>query len=119
MSNISISSTHAQTGLLTSSGIGFLNISNDLTGFFPIMLMFAVLYFLMIRPQIKRQKEHKTMMESLSKGDEVVTTGGVLGKISKVMDNHITLEISGGIEVLSQKSSVTTLLPKGTIKDLL
>ena len=114
-----ISSTRAKTGLFTSSSLGFLNLNSDLTSFFPVILMFAVLYFLMIRPQIKRQKEHKTMMESLSKGDEVVMTGGILGKITKVMDNHIILEISSGTEVLSQKSSVITLLPKGTIKNLL
>jgi preprotein translocase subunit YajC len=113
-----ISSAHAQT-VSTGSSLSFLDLNSDLTSFFPVILMFAVLYFLMVRPQMKRQKEHKNMIEALSKGDEIVTNGGVLGKITKVMDSHVTLEIANGAEVLSQKSSVTTLLPKGTIKSLL
>ncbi|WP_238482457.1 preprotein translocase subunit YajC [Noviherbaspirillum aridicola] len=86
--------------------------------FMPIILMFVVLYFLMIRPQMKRQKEHKAMMEALAKGDEVVTAGGVLGKVSKVSDAYVTLEIADGTEIVVQKVAVTTLLPKGTIKSL-
>ncbi|HVK93712.1 MAG TPA: preprotein translocase subunit YajC [Noviherbaspirillum sp.] len=86
--------------------------------FLPIILMFIVLYFLMIRPQMKRQKEQKSMMEALSKGDEVVTAGGILGKITKVTEAYITLEIANGTEVIVQKAAISTLLPKGTIKSL-
>jgi preprotein translocase subunit YajC len=93
-------------------------LSGNLTSFLPIILMFVVLYFLMIRPQMKRQKEQKSMMDALAKGDEVVTAGGVLGKIIKVADAYITLEIANGTEIVVQKGAVTTLLPKGTIKSL-
>lgn len=86
--------------------------------FLPIILMFVVLYFLMIRPQMKRQKEQKTMMDALSKGDEVITAGGIVGKVSKVTDAYVTLEVAKDTEMVVQKASVTTLLPKGTIKDL-
>ncbi len=89
-----------------------------LMSFLPIILMFVVLYFLMIRPQMKRQKEQKAMMEALGKGDEVVTAGGMLGRITKVTDAYITLEIGNGTEVVVQKAAVSTLLPKGTIKAL-
>ena len=81
-----------------------------------IVLMFVVLYFLMIRPQMKRAKEHKTMIDALQKGDEVVTAGGALGKITKVGDNFVAVEIAPNIEIQVQKPSITTLLPKGTIK---
>lgn len=90
----------------------------SLMSFLPIILMFVVLYFLMIRPQMKRQKEHKAMMEALSKGDEVITAGGMVGKVIKVTDAYVTVEIAEGTEVLVQKPAVTTLLPKGTIKSL-
>jgi preprotein translocase subunit YajC len=86
--------------------------------FLPIVMMFVVLYFLMIRPQMKRQKEQKTMMEALAKNEEVITVGGVLGKIVKVTDAYVTLEVSNGTEIIVQKSAVTLLLPKGTIKGL-
>jgi preprotein translocase subunit YajC len=82
----------------------------------PIILMFVLLYFMMIRPQMKRAKEHKAMTEALSKGDEVVTTGGLLGRITKVGDAYVTLEISDNTEIVVQKGAVQTLLPKGTIK---
>lgn len=90
--------------------------AGSLTSFLPIILMFVVLYFLMIRPQMKRQKEQKAMMEALAKGDEVATVGGMLGRITKVADNFVTLEVANGTEVVVQKAAVTTLLPKGTIK---
>ncbi len=90
----------------------------NLASFLPIILMFVVLYFLMIRPQMKRQKEQKAMMDALGKGDEVVTSGGLLGRITKVADGYITIEVSEGTEVIVQKGAVTTLLPKGTIKAL-
>jgi preprotein translocase subunit YajC len=91
---------------------------SSLMSFLPIILMFVVLYFLMIRPQMKRQKEHKSMMEALAKGDEVVTAGGMVGKVTKVTDAYVTVEISEGNEILVQKAAVATLLPKGTIKSL-
>ena len=87
-------------------------------GLMPIILMFALLYFLMIRPQMKRAKEHKTMVEALQKGDEVITAGGVLGRITGVSDAYITVEIAPETEVSVQRASVQTLLPKGTIKSL-
>ncbi len=85
---------------------------------FFLILMFAAIYFLLLRPQMKRTKEHKTMVTSLAKGDEVVTNGGLLGKITKIGDNFLTLEIAAGLEVKLQKESVASLLPKGTIKTL-
>ena len=88
------------------------------TGLLPIVLMFVLLYFLMIRPQMKRAKEHKTMSEALQKGDEVITAGGVLGRISKVGDAYLSIEIAPGTEVQVQRSAVQTLLPKGTIKSI-
>ena len=84
---------------------------------FLIVAMFAVLYFLMIRPQMKRAKEHKAMVDALQKGDEVVTAGGVLGRISKVGDAHVSLEIAPNVEVQVQRSAVQTVLPKGTLKN--
>ena len=83
-----------------------------------IFLMFGVLYFLMIRPQMKRAKEHKTLIEALQKGDEVITAGGVLGRISKVSEGYVTLEIASNVEVQVQRSAVQLVLPKGTIKNL-
>ncbi len=91
---------------------------SSLMSFLPIIIMFVVLYFLMIRPQMKRQKEQKTMIEALTKGDEVIAAGGVLGKITKVGDAYVTLEVANGTEIIVQKAAVTTLLPKGTVKDL-
>ena len=87
-------------------------------GFLPIVLMFVLLYFLMIRPQMKRAKEHKQMVEALQKGDEVITTGGVLGRITKMGDAYVSLEIAPNTEVSVQRASVQTLLPKGTLKSL-
>jgi len=93
-----------------------------LMGMLPIVLMFVILYFLMIRPQMKRQKEHKNLVANLAKGDEVLTAGGLLGKVSKVTDTYITVEVAEladkPVEVLMQKTSVSTVLPKGTIKAL-
>ena len=78
--------------------------------------MIAVMYFVMIRPQMKKQKEHKAMVEALAKGDEVVTAGGVLGRVSKLGDNFIGVEIASGVEVQLQRSAVVQVLPKGTMK---
>ena len=89
-----------------------------LMGLLPIVLMFVVLYFLMIRPQMKRAKEVKAMIEALQKGDEVITAGGLLGRISKINEAYITLEIAPSTEISVQKAAVQTLLPKGTLKTL-
>lgn len=86
--------------------------------FLPLILMFVVMYFLMIRPQQKRAKEQKSMMDALAKGDEVVTAGGILGRVSKVNDTYVTIEVATNTEVVVQKHSITTLLPKGTLKSL-
>ena len=95
---------------------------NALVGMLPIILMFVILYFLMIRPQMKRQKEHRNMVAALAKGDEVITTGGMLGRISQVTDSYITIEVATladkPVEVLVQRPAVSTVLPKGTIKTL-
>jgi preprotein translocase subunit YajC len=87
-------------------------------GLLPIVLMFVLLYFLMIRPQMKRAKETKQMIEALQKGDEVVTAGGVVGRITKMGDAYISLEIAPNTEINVQKASVQVLLPKGTIKSI-
>jgi preprotein translocase subunit YajC len=87
-------------------------------GLLPIVLMFVLLYFLMIRPQMKRAKESKAMIEALQKGDEVITAGGVLGRITKLSDAYITLEIAPNMEINVQKAAVQVLLPKGTIKSI-
>ena len=87
-------------------------------GFLPIILMFVLLYFLMIRPQMKRSKEQKSMIEALQKGDEVVAAGGLLGRITKLGEAYISLEIAPNTEISVQKSAVQVLLPKGTIKSI-
>ena len=89
-----------------------------LMSFLPIILMFVLLYFLMIRPQMKRAKEQKQMIEALQKGDEVITAGGVLGRISRISDPYVSLEIAPNTEISVQKSSVQTVLPKGTLKSI-
>ena len=78
--------------------------------------MFAAMYFLMIRPQMKKAKEHKAMIDALAKGDEVVTQGGLLGKVSKVGESFVSIELAAGVEVQMQRSAVVQVLPKGTIK---
>ena len=85
-------------------------------GMLPILLMFVVLYFVMIRPQMKRQKEHKAMIDALAKGDEVVVAGGLLGKISKISETFLHVEIANGVEVQVQRGAVVQVLPKGTVK---
>jgi preprotein translocase subunit YajC len=104
-----IPSAFAQT---TSGG----DMQSSLMSMLPLVLMFVVLYFVMIRPQMKRQKEHRTMVEALAKGDEVATSGGVLGKVTKLGDVYVGVEIANGVEVQLQRSAVVQVLPKGTIK---
>jgi len=87
-------------------------------GLLPIILMFVLLYFLMIRPQMKRAKEQKQMVEALQKGDEVVTAGGVVGRISEMGDAYLTLEVAPNTAITVQRTAVQTLLPKGTMKSL-
>ncbi|QGZ40088.1 preprotein translocase subunit YajC [Pseudoduganella flava] len=108
-----ISNAYAQTAGAADPGL-----MGNLSTFIPLILMFVVMYFLMIRPQQKRAKEQKAMMDALTKGDEVVTVGGVLGRVVKVTDVYVTLEVASGTEIVVQKPSVTTLLPKGTLKSL-
>ena len=94
------------------------DVAGGLMSFIPLILMFVVLYFIMIRPQMKRQKEMKAMLEALAAGDEVITVGGILGKVTAVKDQYITVEIVAGTEVQMQKNAVTSVLPKGTIKSV-
>jgi preprotein translocase subunit YajC len=105
-----ISNAYAQAGL-GGGDSGFM-------GLLPIVLMFVMLYFLMIRPQMKRAKEQKQMIEALQKGDEVVTVGGVVGRIAEMRDAYVSLEIAPAIEISVQRSAVQTLLPKGTMKSM-
>ncbi len=107
-----ISSAFAQTAPAAAGG----DMTSSLFSMLPLVLMFGVLYFVMIRPQMKKQKEHRAMVEALAKGDEIVTVGGVLGKVSKLGDGYLSLEISNGVEVQIQRSAVVQVLPKGTIK---
>lgn len=85
-------------------------------GMLPLVLMFVVLYFIMIRPQMKRQKEHKAMIDALAKGDEVVLASGVLGRIARMGETYLHVEVANGVELQVQRSSVVQVLPKGTFK---
>ena len=82
----------------------------------PLVLMFVVLYFVMIRPQMKRQKEAKAMIDAIAKGDEVVTAGGMLAKVNKLGESFLTVEVANGVEIQIQRTAVVQVLPKGTIK---
>jgi preprotein translocase subunit YajC len=107
-----ISSAFAQTAPAAAGG----DMQSSLMSMLPLVLMFVVLYFVMIRPQMKRQKEHKAMIEALAKGDEVATAGGVLGRVTKIGDTYLGVEIANGVEIQVQRSAVVQVLPKGTIK---
>jgi preprotein translocase subunit YajC len=109
-----ISSAFAQTAPAAASAGG--DLQSSLMSMLPLLLMFVVLYFVMIRPQMKKQKEHKTMIDALAKGDEIVTAGGFLGKVSKLGDGYLGVEIANGVEVQMQRSAVIQVLPKGSIK---
>ena len=89
---------------------------SDLMSFAPLVVIFVVFYFMLIRPQMKRSKEMKTMLDALQKNDEVVTTGGLLAKVVKVGESYVTLEVSANNEILVQKTAIQAVLPKGTIK---
>ena len=92
--------------------------ADSLMSFLPIILLFVILYFLMIRPQMKRAKEQKAMIEALQKGDEVVTAGGMVGRITKLGEQYVTIEIAPNTEIVLQRSAVQVPLPKGTLKTL-
>ena len=106
-----ISSAFAQTAPAAGG-----DMQSSLMSMLPLVLMFVVLYFVMIRPQMKRQKEHKAMIEALAKGDEVATAGGVLGRVTKIGDTYLGVEIANGVEIQIQRSAVVQVLPKGTLK---
>ena len=107
-----ISSAFAQTAPAAAGG----DMQSSLMGMLPLVLMFVVLYFVMIRPQLKKQKEHKAMIDAIAKADEVVTAGGILGKITKLGDSYVGLEVASGVEVQIQRSAIVQVLPKGSIK---
>lgn len=102
-----ISNAYAQIGDAGSGG---------LMSFLPLIVIFAVFYFMLIRPQMKRSKEHKQLVAQLSKGDEVITNGGLLGKITNVTDTFVTLELADNLQVKLQRQAVANVMPKGTIK---
>ena len=108
-----ISSAFAQTAPAAAAAGG--DMMSTLTGMLPLVLMFLVLYFVMIRPQMKRQKEHRAMIDALAKGDEVATAGGLLGKVTKLGDAYLSLELAPGVEVQLQRSAIVQVLPKGAI----
>jgi len=105
-----ISSAFAQTAPAAGG-----DAMSSLTSMLPLVLMFVVLYFVMIRPQMKKQKEHRAMIDALAKGDEVATAGGLLGKVTKLGDAYLTLELAPGVEVQMQRSAIIQVLPKGAI----
>ena len=109
-----ISSAFAQTAPAAAATGG--DMMSSITGMLPLILMFVVLYFVMIRPQMKKQKEHRAMIDALAKGDEIVTAGGLLGKVSKIGDAYIGVELASGVEVQMQRQAVVQVLPKGTLK---
>ena len=103
-----ISPAHAQAAASTPG--------SEFMTFLPMIAIFVVFYFLLIRPQAKRAKEHKAMVEGLQTGDEVVASGGMLGRITETGDSFVTVEIADGVRVKIQRASVSSVLPKGTIK---
>lgn len=108
-----ISSAFAQAAPAAAPAGGMMS---SITGMLPLLLMFVVLYFVMIRPQMKRQKEHKSMLDKLGRGDEVITSGGVAGVVTDIGDNFITIEVADNVRIRVQKGAVGNVLPKGTLK---
>ncbi len=106
-----ISTAYAQTAPAAAGST-----ESTLLSLLPLVLMFVVLYFIMIRPQMKKQKEHKAMVEALAKGDEVVIAGGVLGRVAKLGDSYLHVEVADGVELQVQRLAVLQVLPKGTFK---
>jgi len=107
-----ISQAYAQAAPAAAGG----DTQSTLFSLLPLVLMFVVLYFIMIRPQMKKQKEHKAMVEAIAKGDEVVIAGGVLGRVAKVGDTYLNVEVANGVELQVQRVAVVQVLPKGTFK---
>ncbi len=105
-----ISDAMAQAGSGGAQDPGFL-------GLLPLILIFVIFYFLLMRPQIKRSKEHRKMVETLSKGDEVTTSGGIMGRITKVEEQFVVLEVAEGIRLRFQRAAIASQLPKGTLSD--
>ena len=87
---------------------------NTLFSLLPLVLMFVVLYFIMIRPQMKKQKEHRAMIDALAKGDEVVVGGGLIGRVAKLGDSFVHVEVASGVELQVQRPAIVQVLPKGT-----
>ena len=107
-----IANAYAQAAPAAAAG----GAESTMLSLLPLVLMFVVLYFIMIRPQMKRQKEHKAMLDALAKGDEVVVGGGVIGRISKLGDSLVHVEVAEGVEIQVQRPSIVQVLPKGTFK---
>ncbi len=110
LADLVISPAYAQTAPSAPGG--------DLMAFLPMVAILVVLYFLMIRPQQKRAKEQKTMLDALQKGDEVVTAGGIVGRIARITEQYVSVEVAANVEVNVQRTAIAQLLPKGTIKAL-
>ena len=111
-----ISNAFAQTAPAAAAG-GTDSIFGALGSFgqlLPLVLMFVMLYFIMIRPQMKRQKEHKAMLDALAKGDEVVVAGGLIGRVAKLGESMVNVEVANGVELQVQRGAVVQVLPKGT-----
>jgi preprotein translocase subunit YajC len=108
-----ISTAFAQTAPAAGAGG---DVMSSLSGMLPLILMFVVLYFVMIRPQMKRQKEHKAMIDAIAKGDEIATAGGLLGKVTQLDAGILTIEIANGVEVQLQRHAIVQVLPKGSLK---
>ncbi len=104
-----IPAAHAQAAGATGGGLGMSGL------LFPVVLI-AVMYFLMIRPQMKRAKEHKGMLEKLARGDEVITSGGIAGTVTEIGDNFVTIEVADNVRLRVQKAAVGNVLPRGTLK---
>ena len=109
-----ISSAFAQTAPAAAAADG--GMMSSITGMLPLVLMFVVLYFVMIRPQMKRQKEHRAMVEAMAKGDEVATAGGLLGRVVDLDEQFLYVEVAPGVKVQLQRHAVTQVLPKGSVK---
>jgi preprotein translocase subunit YajC len=112
--SVFISSAFAQTAPAAAATGG--GIESSLMSMLPLVLMFVVLYFVMIRPQMKKQKEHRAMIDALAKGDEIVTAGGMIGKVTKLGESYVSVELAQSVEVQLQRSAVVQVLPKGTVK---
>jgi preprotein translocase subunit YajC len=110
--DVFISQAFAQTAPAAAAS----STESTLFSLLPLVLMFVVLYFIMIRPQMKRQKEHKAMIEAIAKGDEVVIGGGMLGRVSKLGETYVSVEVAANVEVQVQRGAIVQVLPKGTYK---